>query len=87
MTTITSALGGNAPVLSPLVPAGRPFGQLTIGTVTVELLVADRCPTNRGYFLHDDVPAVEFGPDPDPATVANGVMVLLLGLAPAAATR
>ena len=72
--------------LSPPAPAGRPFGQLTVGTVTVALLAADRCPTNRGYFLHDEVPAIEFGPDPDPATIGNAVwsMVLLLGLAPTA---
>ncbi len=71
----------------PPVHAGRPFGQLTIGTVTVELVTADRSPTNRGYFLHDDQPAIEFGPDPDPATVGNAVMamVLLLGLRPVTA--
>ena len=78
-------LGPNAPPA----PAGRPFGQLTIGTTTVTLLAADRNAYSRGYFLHDDVPAVEFGPNPDAATVANGVMamVMLLGLAPPGTDR
>jgi hypothetical protein len=73
-------------------PRGREFGRLRIDATTVRLLVAHRSPSSRGWYLHEDAadgPAVEFGPDPDPQTVANGIasMVMLLGLAPTAATR
>jgi hypothetical protein len=85
----TSDEGVHAPsrVDVPPVPVGREFGHLTIGPITVTLIAGERCPTNRGYFLHDDLPAIEFGPDPDASTIGNALwaMAMLLGLAPVVA--
>jgi hypothetical protein len=83
----TPTLAGNAAGLPAPIPTGEPFGHLTVGNVTVDFLLADRHTSGRGYFLDDDAPAVVFGPDPDPQTLANAVasIVLLLGLRPTSA--